>query len=120
MARVQARADAIKPGMSAAEAVSKVGFWFYIRMVREGDEQTPYMAERREDGSYIIRDWNRREMKYAEEAQFLQGMAQTLGDGHRWRLFCRFVTVLPRQAQFQIQVNQRGEVETVTTATAED
>jgi len=121
MRRVQAKADAIKPGMSAGEATKNAGDWFVIWWMRDSENSPSYRAYKTGQGGYEVVDieGNQR-TPYATESEFLAALTRLTQDGHRWKMAVRYVTVLPRQAEFKVELDGQGRVSKVMEATPED
>ena len=121
LGRVQAKADAIKSGMSAGDATKNAGDWFVLWLTRDSDSSLRYRANRTSPGRYLVVDIEGiRSTPYSTESEFLAALTRLTQDGHHWKMTFRYVTVLPRQAEFKVELDEQGRVAKVTEATAED
>ena len=118
--RIQRKADSIRTGMPAAEAVAKAEFWYVLWITTDVHARPGYKVEPTGDGRYTISDiTTHKETTYNNLAEFQQALTQAIS-GDRWLLQFQYATVMPRQVQFVVELDEHGRVAKVGEATAGD
>src|SRR5438046_1047966 len=111
LGRIQRKADAIRPGMPAAEAVVKAGDWFVFWITTGGKAGPDYKIQPSGTGGYIVTDLTAfSETTCKNQAELLQAFAKAIATGHSWKLQFRYVTLFPRQVQFIVELDQQNRV----------